>query len=97
MNASIVTAQTDVNNMTDGPITFAINGMSCAGCASSAIWNHIRWNLFWAFIFNVVGLPLVAFGYLSPEVVGLAMALSSITVVANSLLLRGWKPKGMNA
>ena len=36
MNASIVTAQADVNNMTDGPITFAINGMSCAGCASSA-------------------------------------------------------------
>ncbi len=96
MNAPIVTAQTDVNNRTDGPITFAINGMSCASCASSAIWDRIRWNLFWTFILNVVGLPLAAFGYLSPEVAGLAAALSSVTVVTNSLLLRGWKPKGMN-
>lgn len=65
--------------------------------AARVTWNRIRWNLFWAFIFNVVGLPLAALGYLSPEVAGLAMALSSITVVTNSLLLRGWKPKGMNA
>lgn len=56
-------------------------------------WRRIKWNLFWAFIFNVIGLPLAAFGYLSPAVAGTAMALSSITVVSNSLLLRGWKPK----
>jgi len=65
--------------------------------AARATWNRIRWNLFWAFIFNVVGLPLAALGYLSPEVAGLAMALSSVTVVTNSLLLRGWTPKGINA
>lgn len=57
-------------------------------------WARIKWNLFWAFIFNVIGLPLAAFGYLSPVVAGTAMALSSITVVSNSLLLRRWRPSG---
>lgn len=59
-------------------------------------WMRIKWNLFWAFIFNVIGLPLAAFGYLSPVVAGAAMALSSITVVSNSLLLRRWRPTGMD-
>lgn len=59
-------------------------------------WMRIKWNLFWAFIFNVIGLPLAAFGYLSPVVAGAAMALSSITVVSNSLLLRRWRPSGMD-
>lgn len=58
-------------------------------------WARIKWNLFWAFIFNVIGLPLAAFGYLSPVVAGTAMALSSITVVSNSLLLRRWRPSGI--
>jgi P-type Cu+ transporter len=60
-----------------------------------ATWLKIRWNLFWAFIFNAIGLPLAALGYLSPEIAGAAMALSSITVVSNSLLLRNWRPKGL--
>lgn len=60
-----------------------------------ATWRRIRWNLFWAFAFNAVGVPLAAFGYLSPAIAGLAMALSSVTVVSSSLLLRQWKPKGM--
>ncbi len=60
-----------------------------------ATWLRIRWNLFWAFIFNVVGLPLAAFGYLSPAIAGAAMAMSSITVVSSSLLLRGWRPAGL--
>jgi len=62
-----------------------------------ATWLRIRWNLFWAFIFNVIGLPLAALGYLSPAIAGAAMAMSSITVVSSSLMLRGWRPKGLDA
>ncbi|MGA0571953.1 heavy metal translocating P-type ATPase [Variovorax sp. VNK109] len=54
----------------------------------------IRQNLFWAFAYNVAGIPLAALGYLSPVVAGAAMALSSVSVMANALLLRRWKPKG---
>ncbi len=60
-----------------------------------ATWLRIRWNLFWAFIFNIIGLPLAALGYLTPAVAGAAMAMSSITVVTSSLLLRGWRPSGL--
>ena len=52
----------------------------------------LKRGLFWAFIYNVVGLPLAAFGFLSPVFAGAAMALSSVSVVANALLLRRWKP-----
>ena len=54
----------------------------------------IRQNLFWAFAYNVVGIPLAAFGYLSPVVAGAAMALSSVSVISNALLLKRWKPEG---
>jgi len=54
----------------------------------------IRQNLFWAFVYNVVGIPLAAFGYLSPVVAGAAMALSSVSVISNALLLKRWKPEG---
>lgn len=53
----------------------------------------IRRGLFWAFFYNVVGIPLAAAGVLSPVFAGAAMALSSVSVVLNALLLRGWKPR----
>ncbi|MDP1568010.1 MAG: HAD-IC family P-type ATPase, partial [Polaromonas sp.] len=53
----------------------------------------IRQNLFWAFAYNVAGIPLAALGFLSPVVAGAAMALSSVSVISNALLLKRWKLK----
>ena len=60
---------------------------------SRATLRKIRQNLFWAFIYNVLGIPLAALGFLSPVIAGAAMALSSVSVVSNALLLKRWRPQ----
>jgi Cu+-exporting ATPase len=52
----------------------------------------IRQNLFWAFAYNVAGIPLAALGFLNPVVAGAAMAMSSVSVMSNALLLKRWRP-----
>jgi Cu+-exporting ATPase len=59
---------------------------------SRATYATIRRGLFWAFAYNILGIPLAAMGLLSPVFAGAAMALSSVSVVVNALLLRRWRP-----
>jgi Cu+-exporting ATPase len=56
-------------------------------------WRKIRQNLFWAFVYNSVGIPLAAVGLLNPMLAGAIMALSSVSVVSNALLLKRWTPE----
>jgi Cu+-exporting ATPase len=86
---------TDIAMETAGVTLMRTDPRLVAGAiaASRATFRKIRQNLFWAFIYNVIGIPLAAFGFLTPALAGAAMAASSVSVVSNSLLLRRWKPK----
>jgi Cu+-exporting ATPase len=68
-------------------------GVSDAIALSAATLGKIRQNLFFAFIYNVLGIPLAALGWLNPVFAGAAMAMSSVSVVSNSLLLKRWRPR----
>ena len=69
-----------------------LNGVFDAIDLSAVTLGKIRQNLFFAFFYNVLGIPLAALGWLNPVVAGAAMAMSSVSVVSNSLLLKRWRP-----
>ena len=69
----------------------SVNQLVDALLISRATLKNIKQNLFFAFIYNVLGIPLVAFGLLSPVVAGAAMAMSSISVLSNALRLKKTK------
>ena len=71
-----------------------LNSVADAILLSRATLGKIRQNLFFAFIYNVLGIPLAALGILNPVIAGAAMAMSSVSVVSNSLLLRRWRAGG---
>ena len=71
-----------------------LHGIADAVLLSRATLRKIRQNLFCAFVYNVLGIPLAALGMLSPVIAGAAMAMSSVSVVANALLLKRWRAAG---
>jgi len=77
--ADVTLMKSDLNNVAD------------AIALSRATLNKIRQNLFFAFIYNILGIPLAALGMLNPVIAGAAMAMSSVSVIGNSLLLKRWK------
>jgi cation transport ATPase len=60
---------------------------------SRHMWSKIRSNLFWAFAYNVIGIPLTALGMLNPVIAGAAMTVSSVGVAGKARLLTCWRPR----
>ena len=85
--ADVAVEAADITLMRDD-----LNGVADAIDLSRATLRRIRQNLFFAFIYNILGIPLAAMGMLNPVIAGAAMALSSVSVVSSSLLLRRWRP-----
>ncbi|MFA5536432.1 MAG: heavy metal translocating P-type ATPase [Bacillota bacterium] len=69
-----------------------LRGVAASIALSRATMRNVKQNLFWAFIYNTLGIPLAALGFLSPILAGAAMALSSVSVVSNALRLKGFDP-----
>ena len=85
--ADVAIEAADITLMRDDP-----NGIADAISLSRATMRKIRQNLFFAFFYNALGIPFAALGLLNPVIAGAAMAMSSVSVVTNALLLRRWKP-----
>ncbi len=68
-----------------------LTGIARAKALSVAVMRNIKENLFFAFAYNVLGLPIAALGLLNPIIAGLAMALSSVSVLSNALRIKGVK------
>jgi Cu+-exporting ATPase len=88
--ADIALEAADITLMRDD-----LGAIADAVALSRATLRKIRQNLFFAFIYNVLALPLAALGMLNPVIAGAAMAMSSVSVVTNSLLLRRWRPEAL--
>jgi len=85
---------TDIAIETGGIVLISgdLNGVVDAIKLSQKTIKTIKQNLFWAFIYNTIGIPLAAIGLLNPMFAALAMSLSSVSVISNSLRLRSYKP-----